>query len=38
VGYIADRIGSNPAADADGNDSDGTKFSPRGWLSIVTQF
>jgi hemolysin activation/secretion protein len=38
VGYVADRIGNNPAADPDGNDNDGTKFSPRGWLSIVTQF
>jgi len=38
VGYLSTRIGSNPAADANGNDNDGTKFEPRAWLSLVKQF
>ncbi|MEL0031057.1 MAG: ShlB/FhaC/HecB family hemolysin secretion/activation protein [Betaproteobacteria bacterium] len=35
---LANRLRANPAPDAAGNDSDGTKKTPRLWLSLTQQF
>jgi len=35
---LATRLVSNPAADSAGNDGDGTRYAPRLWISVVSQF
>lgn len=35
---VADRLGSNPAASADGKDTDGTKDTPRIWFAMSKSF
>jgi hemolysin activation/secretion protein len=35
---VAQRIGDNPGRDAAGNDADGSRPGPRGWVGFVAQF